>query len=42
MEDHTEIVSAPEHDLLEETHDEYWEKECMLHPDHPGCKNYED
>ena len=42
MEEHTEIVSAPEHDLIEETHDEYWEKECKLHPDHPGCKNYED
>jgi len=30
------------HDLEKETHDEHWDKECELHPEHPGCKSYED
>lgn len=40
--EHTELDSALEHDLTEETHEEFWEKECALHPEHPGCREYED
>ena len=42
MEEQDDLKLAPEHDLTDETHDEYWDKECSLHPEHPGCKAYED
>lgn len=30
------------HDLKNESHDEFWEKECMYHPDREECRIYED
>ena len=42
MENHDEMKRAPEHDLIEEDHEEFWDKECALHPEHPGCKDYEE
>ena len=29
------------HDLEKETHDEFWDKECVYQPDRPECRVYE-
>jgi hypothetical protein len=31
-----------EHDLSKESHDEFWEKECKLHPEALECRMYDD
>ena len=33
---------VPEHDLAIENHNQFWDRECKLHPEALGCRDFDE